>query len=189
MALSVPVLALTGTIGAGKTAVGAAVSRELQALDVPHLYQDLDALTYTFPRAQDDPRGLEVMRSNLAFIWHNAIDRGAQRAVLPGLLETAEDAMLILRAIPGANLTVVQVSAPPDIIAQRLESREVGLGHTWSLRDCIEHGERIEASGVADALVVHDDFDLDAAAKHIVEIWEGRIATRADTLMPAPFSR
>jgi dephospho-CoA kinase len=178
MPLNVPVLVITGTVGAGKTVVGAEISRQLQASGVPHHWQDLDALTYTFPRPARDPRGLETMRSNLTFIWHGAIDRGAEVAVLAGRLENAEEIDLIRRAIPGAAITTVQIVAPKDQLATRLTNREVGIDHDWSLRESIELDQRIFAADFTDALIVHDSSRLPTIAAEVIDLWTQRIAER-----------
>jgi shikimate kinase len=175
MALRIPVLVLTGAVGVGKTAVGAEVSRQLQATETPHLYQDLDALTYTFPRPPADPRGLEIMRTNLAFVWHSAIDRGASRAVLAGCIKNDEEATIIRRAIPGADLCIVQLSAPEHQIAKRLQHREVGLDHDWSIRESIELDRSILAAEFTDTRVVHDTEALKAVASEVLGFWQARI--------------
>jgi hypothetical protein len=179
MATPVPVLVLTGAVGVGKTIVGEEVSCQLQVDGVPHLYVDLDGLAKTYPRSAADPLGLEIIRQNLTSVWHNSHDRGSTHAVLAGLFENAQQLEILPRAIPGAELTVVQVSAPDTQIAERLTKREVGLGRNWSLLESIELDTRIFDAQFADVMIVHDELQLEAVAAEVVHLWNTRSADRA----------
>ena len=113
MALSTPVLVLTGAVGVGKTSGGADVSRALQARGEPHLYQDLDAIRYTFPRPENDPRGLEIIRQNLTWaVTYNlaALPLAALGFVPPWL---AAIGMSLSSVVVVLNAMRLSRSAPP----------------------------------------------------------------------------
>ena len=68
---NVPVLLLSGSMGAGKTTVMGEVSDLLQEADVPHATLDFDCLSQIHPRAGDDPRAAGLGYRNLQSIWPN----------------------------------------------------------------------------------------------------------------------
>ena len=98
------VVVLTGAPGAGKTSVLTALSDRLAARDVPHRAIDLDALTWTHPPSQPPPNAVAV------------------------LLQSHDLALVAAASLHALDLPpeafVVELTAPPDVLRERLTQRE-----------------------------------------------------------------
>lgn len=123
----VPVLLLTGSVGAGKTTVARAVARRLILDGVPGaLIDDQGSVAFAWPTPADDTWNLRLYHANLAAMWANFRRAGARRLVLCQVIVTREQVEPIREAVPGADVTVVRVDAPLGLVRQRLNTREAG---------------------------------------------------------------
>jgi adenylylsulfate kinase len=129
----VPVIVVTGTIGAGKTAVALEMAVILREHRIPHAMADLDALSECWPVPDDDPSNVGVTLCNLAAAWANYRDAGAQRLVVAGVIEGRDDLDRIRASIPGAEVTVCRLTASPAVLRKRIVGRAVGSGVEWDL--------------------------------------------------------
>jgi hypothetical protein len=116
---------ITGTIGAGKTALAEEISLVLHEREDLHALIDLDGLSQCYPGLPHDPYNARLGFANLAAVWPNFVARGIRYAVLAHLVERASEIDEISGAITGAELTVVRVVAPPELCATRLRAREI----------------------------------------------------------------
>jgi len=160
----VPVLVLSGTVGAGKTTVLHEASALLVERGVPHLCVDVDALSYTFPRPADDPFGQRVALANLEAVWRTARQAGATRALLARVVEARADLDGFRRAIPGAEITIVRVVAPAPVVDERLAGREVGAGLDWHRHRAVELAGILDRAAVEDATVANGGRPVRAVA-------------------------
>jgi hypothetical protein len=78
----VPVLLLSGPVGAGKSSVGAEASRLLRAAGVGHALVDLAVLGQCWPAPADDPWNERLAHANLACAWATFRAAGAGRLQL-----------------------------------------------------------------------------------------------------------
>ena len=101
-AVRVPAVLVTGTIGAGKTAVSSEISSQLAAADVAHAQISLDALCQFYPRESNDRFGMRVRLENLRLIWPTFRSVGATRLVMDHTLEEPYELRLLAEAVPGA---------------------------------------------------------------------------------------
>jgi hypothetical protein len=62
----------------------------------------------------------------------------------------------IEQAVPGADITVIRLRAPLDLMLKRIEAREKG-DPTWYLQAAKELSESMEDSGVEDHVVENAD--------------------------------
>ncbi|MGW1345730.1 hypothetical protein ACWCOV_32090 [Kribbella sp. NPDC002412] len=81
-------LLITGTVGAGKTSVAAAVGSILAEARIPHAVIDLDALSQSWPPPPGDPFNLAMELRNLDSLARNYLSAGACRLVVSGVVET-----------------------------------------------------------------------------------------------------
>ena len=128
----VPVLVVSGTVGVGKSTIVGEIHEILSRANVPHACVDADALALSWPRRGDFNQA--AMLENLASFWQNARDAGAQRFVLATVVERREDLLAIRQAIPGAEIVLVQLTAPEAVRFARLQQREVGSGRVWHVQ-------------------------------------------------------
>src|SRR5580698_9614318 len=84
MTAPVPVLVITGPVGVGKSTIAAEAAWLLRQADVPHALVDLDRIEQSWPVPADDPGNERVSHRNLACMWANFRQAGADRR--PGLV-------------------------------------------------------------------------------------------------------
>lgn len=166
-AAALPVLLVTGTVGVGKSAVAGEASAILAALEVPHAFVDLDALSYSWP-----PRGRfnEVLAfQNLAVVWANFRAAGATRLIVAYVVESQNDLRRYHDAVPGAQLVVCRLTASQATREARLHSREVGTGLAWHLRRTAELEAAMQQASLEDFQVRNDSRPLDVVAREVLE--------------------
>ena len=166
--MTIPVLIVTGPVGAGKTTVAAAISAELERRDVGHAWVDVDQLAQCFPRPADDPFHARLVIRNLADLARNFIDAGAERLILPYVIEDAAGRAAIAVAIPDGVLTVVRLTVRPETVAARLRGRESGESLEWHLRRAPELTGIMERNGVGDLVVETDGRTPDNIAAEVL---------------------
>jgi len=149
----VPVIALSGPVGVGKTTVGEALAEMLGRQGIPHLFVDQDRLTDIWPRSPGDPFAESLGRENLRALWRHARSCGARCLIVPRVLESAQAAAGIADAVPGAVLTVVRLEAPYAVLAQRLSGRERGEALAWHLARARELSASLPAGSPADIVL------------------------------------
>jgi tRNA uridine 5-carbamoylmethylation protein Kti12 len=112
---------LTGPIGAGKTALGADLAEMLGDRGIRTAVIDLDWLGWVVPGPVDG-----LIERNLEAVWPNLRSEGVERLVLTRALDKSEQLDAVRAALPDVEVTVVNVSASPDTIAERLRRRDSG---------------------------------------------------------------
>jgi adenylylsulfate kinase len=160
---TIPVLILTGPVGAGKTTVGMAVSEQLQEADTAHAFVNLDWLSWCYPAPPHDRFHAALCLRNLAAVCANYRAAGAERLVLAGVVETRAERAEYQAAIPGAELVVVRLHATLPTLLGRLAARESGASLAW-------HQHR---AGELTAIMVRnrvEDMLVDTEGKSIAEI-------------------
>jgi ribose 1,5-bisphosphokinase PhnN len=149
----VPVLVLTGPVGAGKTTVGAEVSDLLAEIGVAHAVIDVDCLRTCHPAPRDDPFHTALGLRNLAAVWANYRAAGAERLVLVDVVEERAYLAGYRGAIPGADITVVRLTATLESLHRRLEGRESGASLEWHKARAGELLAQMDERAVEDVLV------------------------------------
>jgi hypothetical protein len=113
---------------------------------VPFGFFDPDAIHFR-PVPDDDPFGYRVWSVALAAAWPLM---GAERLIVPLVVEEREIAE---RLIPGAELTIVRLTAPPATLDERIRKRELGAGLDWHLTRAQELDAHWREHPVEDFLV------------------------------------
>ena len=133
----VSVLLITGTVGAGKTAVAREIGELLRLNRVAGGMKmacgviDLDALSYVAAGPVEDRFNCHFVVENLKAIWPNYAARGVDHLVLARYVGAAHEVEAYREAIPSATVTVCRVPAPADTVQDRLRRRECGVARDF----------------------------------------------------------
>jgi hypothetical protein len=156
LAAPVPVLVITGPVGVGKSTIAAEAAWLLRQADIPHALVDLDRIEVSWPVPADDPGNERVSHRNLACMWANFRQAGADRLIFARVLETRSLLRRVTAAVPGAQITVVRLRAPLSVLHERIRSREAS-DPDWFLDAATHTAEVFERAQVEDHLVDNDD--------------------------------
>ena len=167
--MTVPVIVLNGSIGAGKSAVLGEVSDLLAEVKAAHCAVDLDALSEVYPRSPSDPFMLSLAVDNLRAVWFNATQVGAERLVLASVVESVSDLQLMMGAIPGAAPFVCRLHAPVALLQDRVRRREIGTALDWHLRRARQLAAILEDGEVDDIVVDASDRPLRSIAIDVLD--------------------
>ncbi len=121
----VPLLIISGSLGAGKTTVLNEASDLLAQAGIPHAAIDLDTLAVMHPR--HDPHGERLAFANLAAVWPNYAAAGAERLIIARVVEDRAELDRYREAVPGAQPVVCRLTAPVAVMHERLRVREPGM--------------------------------------------------------------
>jgi hypothetical protein len=146
----VPVLVITGPVGVGKTTVAEEASGLLSDAQVRHALVDLARIGVCWPAPRDDPWNERLAHRNLACMWSNFRAAGAQRLLLCRVLEARRLLRHVVQAVPGADITVIGLRAPVDILHARIRSREAGRDPDWYLAAAARLANELQRSTVED---------------------------------------
>jgi len=119
----VPVIVITGNMGAGKTTILAEASDLLTGAGILHAAIDLDMLALGHMR--EDARS-DLPYRNLSCVWQNYAAAGASRLLVADALESSRELRRIQAAIPSAAITVCRLDAKLETLRQRVAQREIG---------------------------------------------------------------
>ncbi len=145
--MTVPVLLISGPIGAGKTTVATEAARLVAAAGIGVAEVDLDALTGVLPRPADDRFNNE------------------SRAALDGFRG----------AVPGAEITLVGLRARQETLLERVSGREVGTARQWHLDRVLELSRQMDEATTDDFVVWTDGRDVVDIAREVLRLahWPG----------------
>jgi shikimate kinase len=163
----IPLLVITGPVGAGKTAVVGALSDLLSEAGIAHAAIDQDWLRSCFPRPADDPFHMALGLRNLAAVWVNFRAAGAARLIVADVVETQAQRADYLAAAPGAQLTVVRLRAALPTLLTRLAGRETGASLVWHQARAAELEEIMTRNRVADLVVETDGKSVKEVAREV----------------------
>lgn len=166
-------LLITGTAGVGKTAVAKEIG-ELMRLDTTGFAViDLDAIA----KCTSDPPvpgffESALMIDNLVAIWPNYQRYGVTRLILARAVPTRDELDSLRRAVPKSRWTVCRLTAPPSVLATRLEQRETGIARDFLLRISPTLADEMAANRIEDFVVENgDDRPLTDVARDVLGLW------------------
>lgn len=166
----VPVLLLTGPTGAGKTTIAMESARLLNAAEVPHAMVDLAVIAECSPRPPDDPWNERLLHRNLACMWQNFRQAGADRLILCRVLEDRSLLRYVAEAVPGAQITVIRLTAKLSELHARIYSREAGRDPQWYLDVATSLAVKLDESRVEDHIVSNQDRSAADAAEDALRL-------------------
>ncbi|NQX28699.1 AAA family ATPase [Microbacteriaceae bacterium VKM Ac-2854] len=145
---------VNGTVGVGKTTVAEALSDVLGDAEPAHALIDLDAIRRIRPAPEGDRFAHEVELTNLRALAAGFRAAGAQRFVLAGVVEAERERERYAEAI-GAEVLLVRLTAPPEVVAARIRARHGSdaTARDWHLVRAVEL-ERILAAGAFEDLLL-----------------------------------
>lgn len=123
--LAKSLLIITGTMGAGKTAVLGEASDILGQRQVVHAAIDLDALGLA--HLPSGARSDGVMYDNLRSVWRNYAALGVRRFLVARAMEDRAQLKLCRDMIPAANTVVCRLTAGIEAMQRRVQMRETGM--------------------------------------------------------------
>ena len=165
---SVPVLLITGPVGAGKSTVAAEAARLLREANIPHALVDLAWIEQCWPVPADDPWNERLTHRNLACLWANFRQAGAGRLLLVRVLEVRSLLRQVVEAVPGAEITVVRLRAPLPVLHARIRSREAS-DPSWFLGAATHTAEVLEQARVEDHLVDNHNRPVAVVAEEVLQ--------------------
>lgn len=172
-----PVIVITGPVGAGKSTVAATLCDLLAAHDVRTAYVDMDYLRWLQPAHADDRFSSRLGLRNLSAIWPNLLAAGACCVVLADVVEDMVQRLAYEEQMPGSVVTIVRLNVPLDLIHQRLADRESGDDLEWHLHRAPELQRIMETAAIGDLVI-------DVGPRNPAEV-AAEIANRLG-LMPLP---
>ena len=167
MTASVPVLLITGPVGVGKSTIANEAAWLLRQADVPHALVDLDRIEQCWPVPADDPWNERLSHRNLACMWANFRQAGADRLILVRVLEARSLLRRVAEAVPGAQITVVRLRAPLAVLHERIRSREAS-DRDWFLDAATHTAEVFEQAQVEDHLVDNENRPATVVAEEVL---------------------
>lgn len=152
------VLVVTGSLGAGKTSVGAAIHEELAARGARTAFLDADALVQSYPATDQDPANLALLHESLAALAPLHRARGIGSLVLACAVEEPDERTALARTLGGtsgdAEIEMVRVTASVETRIARIEARPASARWSaWARQRTVELEELLEASVVEDVVV------------------------------------
>lgn len=160
-------LLISGPVGVGKTTIANELSVLLEADDIPHTFVDLDALTYTFPRPDDDPYGDRLALENLRAVWANARLQCARNLIIPRVVETATYPGRIAETVGIDNPVVCRLTASDKTLLERVRMREKGSGRDWHEKRALQLSFLLDQIGLEDFCISTDDRTICDVAREI----------------------
>jgi hypothetical protein len=133
---------------------------------------DADELDRIFPAPAGDPHKTNLTRRNLAAVWANLRDAGAQRLVLTMVAASLEDELPHVReAIPEAAISVVRLLASEGDLLERVRQREVGSGYGYQAQRTLEQA-RLMLQEPAEVEAVREPplLVVDTSGRTVVEV-------------------
>lgn len=119
-----PFLWLVGAPGSGKTTAAWALFSQLAEEGVRVAYVDADQVGMAYPAPPGDPGNERVKARGVGAVWSGFRDAGAQCLVLSGGVRTAAAVADYADQVPGAALTLVELT----VGAEERRARLVGRG-------------------------------------------------------------
>ena len=114
------VLALHGSPGAGKSTLAQALALTLAQANIPWGVIDMDELSLIHPYP-----GRFFPRENLRLIWPNYVIAVPDiKLIIPTVFADEGEVELLREVLPGARLIICELTAPIEILKQRVTERE-----------------------------------------------------------------
>jgi hypothetical protein len=161
-------LIITGTMGAGKTAVMAEASDILSGRNMVHAAIDLDAFAVAhLPSISGND---EIMYRNLRSVHKNCADAGLERILLARAIENRAMLNLIRGIVPAPHTVVCRLTASIEAMQQRVAMRDRGMLQRELVARVAELNAILDRVALEDFTVVNENRSLtDVALEMLVK--------------------
>lgn len=122
------VLWLCGTTAVGKSTIGWEVADRSRRAGHITGFVDLQQIGFLNPPVGPDTGNHRLKAANLAAVWANFHEHGAQRLVVVGPVEHHSQVLLYIDALPAATVMLYRLHAGPDQLRERIRHRGLGGG-------------------------------------------------------------
>jgi len=160
--LTESLLIITGTMGAGKTAVLGEASDILAQRQIVHAAIDLDALGVAhlpFAALSDG-----VMYDNLRSICRNYAAMGVQRFLVARAIEDDGQLRLCRDIIPATNTVVCRLTASIEAMKRRVQLRDLGMSQREYVARVAKLNFILDRAQFEDFAVTNEDRSLTEVA-------------------------
>jgi hypothetical protein len=161
-------LLISGPVGVGKTSVADEVSSLLDDANVSHTFVDLDGLSYTYPRDDDDPYGDDIALENLSAIWGNSRKRGVDYLIIARVIESREYADKLAASVNIKTPIICRLTARDETLLARVRNREIGSGLEWHEKRALQLSGELEESRVDDFCIATDLRSVTQVARDVL---------------------
>jgi hypothetical protein len=159
-------LIITGTMGAGKTAVLCEASDILAQRRIVHAAIDLDVLGLAhLPSAA---RSDGVMYDNLRSICRNYAALGVQRFLVARAIEDGAQLKLCRDIIPAFNTAVCRLTASIEVMKQRVQTRDLGISQRESVARVAKLNAILDSARLEDFAVDNENRSLTDVALEVL---------------------
>lgn len=164
--LTESLLIITGTMGAGKTAVLAEASDLLARRGIVHAAIDLDALGMAHLPSAAPSDG--VMYENLRSITANYAALAVERFLLARAIEDRAQLQLCRTLIPAPNTVVCRLTASIEAMQRRVGLRDSGISQRELLARVAELSLTLDRAQLEDYAVVNENRSLTEVALEVL---------------------
>jgi len=159
-------LIITGTMGAGKTAVLGEASDFLAQRQIVHAAIDLDALGVAHLPSAALSDG--VMYENLRSICRNYAAQGVHRFLLARAIEDEAQLRLCLSSIPSASAVICRLTASIDAMKRRVQMRDLGMSQREYVARVTKLNAILDRAQLEDFAVTNEDRSLTEVALELL---------------------
>jgi hypothetical protein len=165
-AVTESLLIITGSMGAGKTAVLAEASDILALRYITHAAIDLDALglAHLPSSASND----DVMYRNLQSVCKNYSFLGVRRFLVARAMEDSIELELCRGAVSATNTIVCRLAASIETMQQRVKMRESGVSQREYVARVAELNVTLDRARLEDFAVASEDRSLTEVAHEML---------------------
>lgn len=159
-------LIITGSMGAGKSAVLAEAGDILALRHISYAAIDVDSLGLVhLPSAA---RTDTVMYENLRVVCTNYSGVGVRRFLFARALESREELELCRQAVPGARTAICRLAASIDTMRQRVTARESGILQPEFVARVAELSATLDRVRLEDFVVENENRSLTEVALEVL---------------------
>jgi hypothetical protein len=170
-AVTVSLLIITGTMGAGKTTVLGEASDILALHHIAHAAIDLDALglahlspAHLSSAASNDG----VMYRNLRSVCKNYASIGVKRFLLARAMENRAELDLCRGAVSASNTIVCRLAASIKTLQQRVKMRESGVSQKQYVARVAKLNRKLDHARLEDFIVTSENRSVTEVAHEIL---------------------
>lgn len=162
-------LLLIGPVGSGKTTTLHEIESILNQAGTPNAIVDLDWLAWATPAPSSAATVHDLLVANLTAVWQTFHAAGIQHIALARMLSDPAELETVRGALRGCAVTVVELSADPGILEQRIRLRDRGVELTEHLA-LLDAYDAEGAEVRADAIIEIDDQTPGQVARDVLGV-------------------